>query len=164
MRRRMRGKRETNVDLDITSFMNLMVILIPFLLLNAVFTQISVLKIDLPGSAPNSAEAPKPPPLILDINVYADRFEVNNAAVANGSNNLLGTVAATDYAGLNQLMRNIKQQYPDVNNATLRLENGTDYQKMISTMDAVRIVISDKTQAVYPLFPELQLASVEGAS
>ena len=90
MRRRMRGKRETNVDLDITSFMNLMVILIPFLLLNAVFTQISVLKIDLPGSAPNSAEAPKPPPLILDINVYADRFEVNNAAVASGSSNLLG--------------------------------------------------------------------------
>jgi biopolymer transport protein ExbD len=37
--------RDTNPELDITSFMNLMVILIPFLLLDAVFTQQAVLQV-----------------------------------------------------------------------------------------------------------------------
>ena len=42
-----RKRRSTDADLDITSFMNLMVILIPFLLLNAVFTQVAVLHVSI---------------------------------------------------------------------------------------------------------------------
>jgi biopolymer transport protein ExbD len=159
MRRRMRGKRESNVELDITSFMNLMVILIPFLLLNAVFTQVSVLQVDQPsdGGAASTAAAPT---LILDVNVYADHFVVSNRA----NHTDLATIQGLDYSALNTRLRELKGQYPHINSATLRVEDGVPYQQVISTMDAVRVVISEKTNAVYPLFPELQLASVEGAS
>ena len=159
MRRRMRGKRESNVELDITSFMNLMVILIPFLLLNAVFTQVSVLQVDQPsdGGAASTAAAPT---LILDVNVYADHFVVSNRA----NHTDLATIQGLDYSALNTRLRELKGQYPRINSATLRVEDGVPYQQVISTMDAVRVVISEKTNAVYPLFPELQLASVEGAS
>ena len=159
MGRRVRAKREVNVDLDITSFMNLMVILIPFLLLNAVFTQVSVLQADQPGDgAATSAEAP--PPLVLDVYVLETGFMVKN----RGQDGHLGIIEGQDYQALNQLLRQIKTEYPKVNSATLRIEDGIPYQQVISSMDAVRVVPSERTNAVYPLFPELQLASVEGAS
>ena len=47
--------RDTNPELDITSFMNLMVILIPFLLLNAVFTQVAVLQVAMPNDGSGAA-------------------------------------------------------------------------------------------------------------
>lgn len=48
----MRRKRSriTEEELNITTFLNLMVVLIPFLLLNAVFAQVSILQLNLPSS------------------------------------------------------------------------------------------------------------------
>ena len=43
-----RARSPENVELDITAFMNLMVILVPFLLITAVFTHLTVLDINLP--------------------------------------------------------------------------------------------------------------------
>jgi|JI102314A1RNA_FD_contig_31_967522_length_2136_multi_3_in_0_out_0_4 biopolymer transport protein ExbD len=160
MGRRVRAKREVNVDLDITSFMNLMVILIPFLLLNAVFTQVSVLQADQPGDGAATSSADAPPPLVLDVYVLETGFMVKN----RGQDGHLGIIEGQDYQALNQLLRQIKTEYPKVNSATLRIEDGIPYQQVISSMDAVRVVPSERTNAVYPLFPELQLASVEGAS
>ena len=43
--RRMRGRRERNLEaaeLNITAFMNLMVILVPFLLITAVFSRVAI--------------------------------------------------------------------------------------------------------------------------
>lgn len=51
--------RDTNPELDITSFMNLMVILIPFLLLDAVFTQLAVLQISMPSGAGAASDEKK---------------------------------------------------------------------------------------------------------
>ena len=42
MRFRRRRSRDTDVELNITAFLNLMVVLIPFLLINAVFAQVSI--------------------------------------------------------------------------------------------------------------------------
>ncbi|HNH43674.1 MAG TPA: biopolymer transporter ExbD, partial [Agitococcus sp.] len=67
--------RDTNPELDITSFMNLMVILIPFLLLDAVFTQQAVLQVLMPSGNGSAAETQKPP-LVLEVMVYKDKFLV----------------------------------------------------------------------------------------
>jgi biopolymer transport protein ExbD len=157
MRRRPRGQRDTQVELDITSFLNLMVILIPFLLLNAVFIQVSIVSVDQPSASSSSTQAP--PDLILDILVYPDQFVVNN----RNQNGHFGVIAGKDYAQLNQLLREIKTQYPKVNSATLNVADVVDYQHIISTMDAVRIIQSDRSDARYPLFPELQLTTLETA-
>lgn len=158
MRRRSRGQRDTQVELNITSFLNLMVILIPFLLLNAVFIQVSIVSVDQP-SASSSSSPQTPPELILDVLVYPDQFVLNN----RNQNGHLGVVVGNDYAKLNQLVREIKTQYPTVTTATLNVADAVDYQRIISTMDAVRIVRSDRTDAQYALFPELQLTTLEAA-
>ena len=54
--------RDTNPELDITSFMNLMVILIPFLLLDAVFTQLAVLQVSMPNNGGADYTEDKKPP------------------------------------------------------------------------------------------------------
>ncbi|HED18649.1 MAG TPA: biopolymer transporter ExbD, partial [Gammaproteobacteria bacterium] len=58
MRRRWRKRRSScPPELDITAFMNLMVILVPFLLISAVFSRITILELDLP--APGTASQQK---------------------------------------------------------------------------------------------------------
>lgn len=148
--------RETEAELNITSFMNLMVILIPFLLLNAVFTQVAVLQVSLPKAdgAPSANEPKKT--LVLEVMVYTDRFIVADRqtgpmkTIPNGE-------SGKDYKALNDYLREVKVQYPLVNEATILLEPETAYDVLIQTMDAVRIVVSDATgtTAKYSLFPDV---------
>ena len=56
------------VELDITAFMNLMVILVPFLLITSVFTHLTVLDIKLPTST-QSSSSPTPKKNTFEINV-----------------------------------------------------------------------------------------------
>ena len=59
-RRRSAGHRDREaVELNITAFMNLMVILVPFLLITAVFSQVAILELNLPTG--ESAFAGEPP-------------------------------------------------------------------------------------------------------
>ena len=53
IRRRRGGRRYDgeSTELNITAFMNLMVILVPFLLITAVFSRLAVLELNLPGSS-----------------------------------------------------------------------------------------------------------------
>lgn len=157
---RKRRHREKFTEPDLTSFMNLMVIMIPSLLINAVFTQVSIVNVDQPGDgSPSSAAVAKQPPLTLDIQVYADRLVVNNRGQA-----VLGTINGQDFVQLNALLRRIKQQYPSVKNATLRIDPNVNYQHIVSVIDAVRMGASTQTGQTYSLFPEVQLAALEGSA
>ena len=75
---RARHARKRDVaDLNITAFMNLMVILVPFLLITAVFSRMAILELNLPTSS--SAENEEPPiGLGLEIIVRRDAIEVND--------------------------------------------------------------------------------------
>lgn len=44
-----RKRMQETVELNITAFMNLMVILVPFLLITAVFSRMTVLELNLPA-------------------------------------------------------------------------------------------------------------------
>jgi biopolymer transport protein ExbD len=156
---RKRRYRESNVELDLTAFMNLMVIMIPSLLVNAVFTQVNVLNVDQPGDgAPHSVKAAEKPTLTLDVGVYPDRFVVSNRGQGQ-----LAEIVGHNYAQLNKALVEIKGKYPTVSSATLRVEDTVKYQEIIYTIDAIRVVESEKTGNSYALFPNVQLAGVEGS-
>lgn len=148
--------RSTEAELDITSFMNLMVILIPFLLLNAVFTQVAVLKVNLPKAGDAvTADEPKQK-LVLEVLVYSNRI-----VVANRHSGPLRTFPhqdkAPDYVALNNYLREVKTQNPLVSEATILLEPETSYETLIKTMDAVRILQSEVNgkPTKYALFPDV---------
>ena len=157
--RKRRRHRESNVELDLTAFMNLMVIMIPSLLVNAVFTQVNVLNVDQPGDgAPQSVQAPIKPTLTLDVEVFPDKFVVTNRGQGQ-----LAEIAGHDYAQLNKALIEIKGKYPTVSSATLRIDDTVKYQEIIYTIDAIRVVQSAHTGNSYALFPNVQLAGVEGS-
>lgn len=151
-----RKRRSTDADLDITSFMNLMVILIPFLLLNAVFTQVAVLQVSLPKDGGGAAGDEPKKPLVLEIMIYGDRF-----VVADRQTGPLKTIPAAsqghDFKALNDYLREVKTQHPTVSDATILLEQETSYDNLIHTMDAVRIIKSEVNgkPTKYALFPEV---------
>ena len=77
---RRRRTRKSDADLDITSFMNLMIILVPVLLMSMVFSHITVLDLKLPDMS-NSAEPNEDPAKkMLEVVITKDQFVVNYPA------------------------------------------------------------------------------------
>ena len=54
-----KNRLEQVAEIDVTTFMNLMVILVPFLLVTAVFSRMTVLQLQLPSKMPKVALPPR---------------------------------------------------------------------------------------------------------
>ncbi|HEY7772999.1 MAG TPA: biopolymer transporter ExbD [Marinagarivorans sp.] len=160
MRIRRRAKEEA--DLDITSFMNLMIILVPVLLMSMVFSHITVLDLKLPDLAPNSANDDPQQNEALEVVIHPDKLVVNYPAGAP-----LKTVAQKDgehdYEMLSTVLQEIKRQLAEKGKEKRDIfilsQKNTDYQTIVSTMDTVRsyeaVVVASVVDA--ELFPEISL-------
>jgi biopolymer transport protein ExbD len=157
MRLRKRA-RDTEVELNITAFLNLMVVLIPFLLLNAVFAQVSVLQLNLPSSeaAPPSDPDDKKP-LVLEVLVYSNRYEVVDRQ--SGPLKIIENKASGEHdkEALREFLTKVKKQFPDISDVTILCEDDTDYELLIHTMDTVRYYneLVNGTNIKRNLFPDI---------
>ena len=146
-------------ELNITAFMNLMVVLTPFLLITAVFSRLSILELNLPAG---QAQAPvdETPEFQLEITVREEGIEV-------GDRNA-GTLSRIEKSGddyrldeLSAFLGRIKQQFPDKSDATLLLEPDVSYQLLVAIMDRVRVTESrdpvDNRLIKTDLFPEVSI-------
>jgi biopolymer transport protein ExbD len=139
--------KETNAELNITAFMNLMVVLVPFLLMTAVFSQVSILNMNLPTGASEELPTEEEPPKALEVVLRADRFDVlerNSGLLKSIANTELGY----DYVGLNTFLQQVKT-HPEFNTdtgITLLMEMDTEYDALIQTMDAVRLIALEESE------------------
>ena len=158
----MRGKkpREMEADLDMTTFINLMVVLLAFLLLTAVFTEVTQLNVNLPSSGPGSAEDNKKPPVVLEVVLYKDRLIINDQ-LTGPMKVFPATPTGYDYRGVKEFLISVKEQYPAVTEISLLLETDTPYDSLISAMDAVRYKSKKvNTKFVHSaLFPDISIGS-----
>ena len=145
-------------ELNITAFMNLMVVLTPFLLITAVFSRLTILELDLPASE-SQATADETPEFQLEITVRESGIEVGdrNAGTLNRIDKL-----GDDYRldELSAYLARIKQQFPDKSDATLLLEPEISYQLLVAVMDRVRVAESrdaDNRLVKSDLFPEVSI-------
>ena len=149
-------------DLDITPFMNLMIVLVPVLLLSMVFTRITTIQIQLPEAA--GATASELQKQEVEVQLMQAGFAVNFPAGV-----LLRKVPDTEtgepnYAELSVVLQSLKQELQsrgaDRDNLTLLVEPDTAYAHIISTLDTVRsyqtVVATDVVDA--RLFPEVAFA------
>ncbi|EKF75141.1 hypothetical protein A11A3_05594 [Alcanivorax hongdengensis A-11-3] len=163
MRFRRRRSHDTEVELNITAFLNLMVVLIPFLLINAVFAQVSILQLNLP--AVNDSSTPTPEnekeKLTLEVLIYTDRYEV----VDRSSSAVLKIVKNKDdkhdALALHDFLVELKGKFPKVTAVTLLCEDDTPYEDMIHTMDAVRLYSKEiNGQPIkQELFPDISIGT-----
>jgi biopolymer transport protein ExbD len=161
MRIKRRFKEEA--DLDITSFMNLMIILVPVLLMSMVLARTTVLDLKLPDMADSSIPLTEEPPQQLELIIRADKFEINYPAGIK-----LKWVEKTsdgnyDYKLLAGVLQETKRLLEDKGiqkkDIYILSEKDTDYQTLVSTMDTVRsfkaVVAASVVDA--ELFPEISL-------
>ena len=78
-------KDREDADIDITSFMNLMIVLVPVMLLSLTFTQITVHEINLPSLSPSATSADETPPQLKVklTNKGMDVFYPGNVLIQN---------------------------------------------------------------------------------
>ncbi|MFT4809289.1 MAG: biopolymer transport protein ExbD [Paraglaciecola sp.] len=157
------GRRiKKEAELDITSFMNLMIVLVPVLLMMMVFSRITVLELVLPQLGEANEQ---------NIDIKDQRLELvvkaHNIAVYYPQGYLVKDIAVTeqgyDYPALQTVLRQIKQtlinKSIDKRGATVLLEEDIPYQVIVALMDTIRsypdVLIASVVDA--ELFPEISL-------
>jgi len=158
MRRRLRrraGQHEP-ADINITAFMNLMVILVPFLLITAVFSRITILELNLPAAGASQADSEQA--FQLEIIVRADGIEVGDR---NGGliRRIPAKEAGQDYPQLSELLQQVKARFPEKLDALLLLEADIPYDTVVQVMDSIRVapVVQAGALQLAELFPEIAI-------
>jgi biopolymer transport protein ExbD len=120
-------------ELNITTFLNLMVVLIPFLLISAVFSRVTIVELSVPTGAGGASNKPN---FSVEVIVRDTGLEL-----ADGSR----VVAAIpkkddqyDMEKLSELLIRIKGSYPEKEDATVLMEPQIEYDHLIAIMDTVR--------------------------
>ncbi len=160
IRSRKSGRRNVETaELNITAFMNLMVILVPFLLITAVFSRLAVLELNLPGSSSEPVE-PQEQAFQLEVIIRADKIEVGDR-----NQGLLGVYPneadGYDYEALSNKLSELKRRYPSKTDASILLEQDIEYDTLVQVMDRVRIAerVDEDQKSVkrYDLFPDISI-------
>ena len=134
---RTRRLKKGSEALEVSAFINLIVVLIPFLLSTAVFSNMAVVGLTLPAKSANY-EGLKDKDLKLEVVVRHDAIEVGDK-IGGLISRIPNTAAgAADTVALNVLMLQVKQKFPDTTAASVLPEPNIPYDTMIQVMDAMR--------------------------
>ena len=165
--RRHRKQRE-EAELNVTSFMNLMIVLVPVLLLNMVFSQLAVLDLKLPGEN-ESLDNINPEDITLEVTIQNSGFRVSQTYLQQTEE--IATIPAQqnklDYDKLSSVLQDIKKNpvYHDKTDINLLADPEIDYQTIVTVMDTVRaypaVVAASLVDAV--LFPDISLGDIESS-
>ncbi|MBY6210443.1 biopolymer transporter ExbD [Microbulbifer agarilyticus] len=164
MRSRRHSRAKEAPELDITAFLNLMVVLVPFLLVSAVFSRVTILELNMPSGAGGATDDPG---VTLEVVVRKDVLELSDGdkviarfpnlnqgeaasdtAAAEGEVEIpldefglpivLSTEEVYDLAKLREYLLRIKESYPDKTDSTLLMEPEVAYEHLVGVMDVVR--------------------------
>jgi biopolymer transport protein ExbD len=132
-RRRTKGPAH---EIDVTTFLNLMVVLVPFLLITAVFSRLTIVELNLPSSAGGPAN---------DANSF--RVEVivreEGVEITNGTS-IIASIPKKDdeydFQTLSDFIVELKREYPAHDAASVLMEPRIPYDYLIQTMDVVRSI------------------------
>ncbi len=166
---RKRNRELADAELDITSFMNLMIVLVPVLLLSLVFNQMRILQVQLPLLSSGALAKEQELPQKLELEVHADKLVVNYPAGQPLREIPPTAEGKRDFKALALFLQDLKltfQQKQIVKqDITLLLADNTDYQTMVTTMDTVRsfktVVAASVVDA--ELFPKISFADLPKA-
>ena len=160
MARRHHYKRRTKqpaYEIDVTTFLNLMVVLVPFLLITAVFSRLTIVELNLPSAAGGPAND-------------ADNFRVEvivreaGMEISNGSA-IIATIPKKDeeydLETLSEFIVELKREYPNHEAASVLMEAYIPYDYLIQVMDIVRAVEvptgNEDEVELYALFSEISV-------
>jgi biopolymer transport protein ExbD len=121
-------------ELDMTTFLNLMVVLVPFLLITAVFSRITIIELSLPTS--NGPAVSDEPKYRIEVIVRESGLEVTDGTKALAK--IPKVDGAYDLKALSEHVVSLKRSHPDETNASVLLEPQIEYDHLIQVMDVMR--------------------------
>ena len=165
---RNRKLRNKEADLDITSFMNLMIILVPVLLMSMVFSQAAVLDLKLPDLASSVEPNKDPAKELLELVIASNEMIINYPAgvpvkrVPKIKNAETGDIEY-DYkllsTVLQQMKLSLKKSGVEKKDIFILSQQDTSYQTIVKSMDTVRsykaVLVASVVDA--ELFPVISL-------
>jgi biopolymer transport protein TolR len=130
------NKRETNFELNIVPFIDLMSVCITFLLFTAVWSQVSMIELgsSIYGKATETGQLAPPPRAEVNfkVDVRAQGYIVHIGRRAISIPKLNGEF---DQERLRAEVLLIKEQYPDKEDAIISVANDLTYEDLINGMD-----------------------------
>ncbi len=165
MPRRHHYKRRTKPEheLDVTTFLNLMVVLIPFLLITAVFSRLTIVELNLPSTTGGSAS--NQDNFQIEVIVREAGFEISNGSATIAS--IPKKEEEYDLETLSDFVISLKQEYPQQESASVLMEAQIPYDYLIQVMDIVRSVevptVDDEGEEVFELYALFSEISVGDA-
>ncbi len=132
------GGREINSEPNIIPFIDLMSVCIIFLLLTAVWTQVSMIQIgsSVYGRKSTDQQEPPPPPpkMPMVIQVYGQGYVIN---LAGRRTNIPKAEDEFDQRALILALQDIKDRYPDKKDAMISVDERLNYESLIVGMDSL---------------------------
>jgi biopolymer transport protein ExbD len=155
---RTRRLKKHPAELEVTAFINLIVVLVPFLLSTAVFSRLAVIDLNLPAQSSGVEQLDEKKPLKLEVVIRQDALEVGDR-IGGLIERLPVTPKGHDTRALNLLMMQIKARFPDANEATVLAEPSTSYDVLVHVMDAVRSTNTAQGAKIVKaeLFPQISV-------
>jgi biopolymer transport protein ExbD len=154
-KRRARRFGQDDNSLNITPFMNLMVVLIPFLLTGVVFSRLAVLELNLPtASSAHAATPPAQEPFRLIVALHQDGISVRGSGLT--MTRLARQDGQYDLAGLTEILRRVKASYPQEKSVILLSEPDVAYESLVEVMDVCR-----EAGPSQELFPDISIGEVK---
>ena len=133
------GDRDVNIEVNLVPFIDLMSVLITFLLITAVWSQVSMIQI---GSSiygkKNADETPPPPPELIDLPLRLD-VKGFGFRLLMGRDAIRIPKATTGY-NTTQLLAELKKfiaNYPSKSDAVITVDDEIAYENLILGMDVL---------------------------
>ena len=131
-----RRSKQPAYEIDVTTFLNLMVVLVPFLLITAVFSRLTIVELNLPSAASgptNANENFTPEVIVREAGIEITNGRVVIAAIPNVDEEY-------DLETLSDFMVELKTTYPQQEAASVLMEAQIPYDYLIRVMDTVRAI------------------------
>ena len=131
-----RRRSKENIEMDVTTFLNLMVVLIPFLLITAVFSRIAIVELTVPESS--GGPQIKQPGFRVEVIVREGGLEIGNGKFVIAA--IPKKDGEYDLKRLSKYIVSLKEDHPKTDAASVLLEPSIPYDYLIQVMDVVRSV------------------------
>lgn len=135
------GKDDVNVELNLVPFIDLMCVCITFLLVTAVWTQISMIELGTSIHSPQtSAKVPEIPQdfVAFRLDIKPSGFVVNIG---------LQVVHVPKVAGMydeetlrEEIVKNVREKYPSKQDVVIAMSDGLSYELLVKGMDLLMAV------------------------
>jgi biopolymer transport protein ExbD len=131
-----RRRAKDAYELDVTTFLNLMVVLVPFLLITVVFSRLTIVELNVPSSA--GGESTGEENFRVEVIVRETGVEITNGSAT------IATIPKKedeyDLETLSAFIIELKREHPDQDAASVLMEPNIPYDYLIQVMDIVRSV------------------------